>query len=109
MINNSLEELFKSIENSSLYKEYKKMENILSQDQNIKNMIEEIKELEKKATYLESIGDIKYQEIDNIIKEKANILNNNPTYLEYLNRMDEFNDELAMSSNMIEKYIEEIV
>jgi len=109
MINNSLEELFNSIESSSLYQEYKKMESILSQDKNIKNMIEEIKELEKEATYLESIGDIKFHEIDNLIKEKAKILNSNPIYQEYLNRMDDFNDELAMSSHMIEKFIEEVV
>jgi len=109
MQQSSLEELFNSIENSSLYQEYKKMESILSQDKNIKNMIEEIKELEKEATYLESIGDIKFHEIDNLIKEKAKILNSNPIYQEYLNRMDDFNDELAMSSHMIEKFIEEVV
>ena len=109
MINNSLEELFNSIENSSLYQEYKKMESILSQDKHIKEMIEEIKELEKEATYLESIGDLKYQEIDNLIKEKAKILNDNPIYQEYLNRMDDFNEELSASSKMIEKYIEEVV
>ena len=109
MINNSLEDLFNSIESSSLYQEYKKMENILSQDKNIKKMIEEIKELEKEATYLESIGDLKFHEIDNLIKEKANVLNANPVYQEYLNRMDDFNDELAASSKMIEKYVEEVV
>lgn len=109
MINSSLEELFNSIENSSLYQEYKKMESILSQDKNIKKMIEEIKELEKEATYLESIGDKRYHEIDEVIKEKAKILNNNPIYQEYLNRMDDFNDELTISSNMIEKYLEEVV
>ena len=63
-MNSSLEELFKSIENSNLYKEYKKMETILEQDGEIKQIIEEIKELEKQATYLEYIGDEKYKEID---------------------------------------------
>ena len=75
MINNSLEELFNSIENSNLYKEYKKMANILSKDSEIKELINEIKELEKQATYLEYIGDEKYKEIDEEIKRKANILN----------------------------------
>ena len=109
MIENSILELFESIENSSLYKEYKKMSNILDKDKNIKKIIDEIKELEKKATYLESIGDITYKEIDKQIKEKEAILNNNHVYQEYLNRMDEFNNELSMSSKMIEKYIEEKV
>lgn len=109
MINNSLEELFNSIENSNLYKEYKQMSNILSKDSEIKELIDEIKELEKKATYLENIGDDSYKEVDEEIKIKADILNNNHIYQEYLNKMDEFNNELSMSAKMIEKYVEEKV
>lgn len=109
MINNSLEELFNSIENSSLYKEYKKMSSILSKDKEIKELIDEIKELEKQATYLEQIGDEKYKEIDEEIKRKADILNNKHIYQEYLEKMDEFNNELAMSSKMIESYVSEKV
>ena len=106
---NKLEDLFNSIENSSLYKEYKKMEKILSKDKNIKKQIEEIKQLEQEATHLEHIGDPRYKEIDEQIKEKAAILNSNPVYQEYLNRMDDFNDELATSSKMISDYINEKV
>ena len=109
MVNSSIENLFNSIENSSLYKRYKKMSEILGKDSNIKNMLDEIKSLEQEATYLESIGDNKYKEIDELIKEKADILNNNLVYQEYLNCMDEFNDELSMSSKIIEKYVEEKV
>lgn len=109
MVNNSIEELFNSIENSSLYKKYKQMSDILSKDMDIKKILDEIKELEKEATYLESIGDIRYKDIDEEIKRKADILNNNYVYQEYLNSMDEFNDELSLSSKMIEQYIEEKV
>ena len=109
MINNSLEELFNTIENSPLYKEYLKMRDILSKDSEIKELIDEIKELEKQATYLEYIGDDKYKEIDEEIKRKADILNNKQVYQEYLNKMEEFNNELAISSKMIEKYVEEKV
>ena len=109
MINSSIEELFNSIENSTLYKKYKQMSDILSKDSEIKEMLDEIKELEKEATYLEGIGDDKYKEIDEEIKKKADILNNNYVYQEYLNRMNEFNDEISMSSKMIEKYVEEKV
>jgi len=104
-----LEELFNSIENSSLYKEYKKMEDILSKDKNIKGIIEEIKVLEQEATHLEHVGDPRYKEVDELIKKKADILNSNPIYQEYLNKMDEFNDELAISSKMINDYIKEKV
>ena len=109
MLNSSIEELFNSIENSALYKRYKKMSDILSKDLEIKNMLDEIKELEKEATYLENIGDNRYKEVDEEIKRKADILNNNCVYQEYLNCMDEFNDELSISSRMIEQYIEEKV
>ncbi len=109
MINSSIEELFNSIENSSLYKKYKQMSDILSKDKDIKKLIDEIKVLEKKATYLENIGDMKYKEVDEEIKIKADILNNNHIYQEYLNSMNDFNDELSMSSKMIEQYIEEKV
>ena len=105
----SLEELFNTIENSSLYKEYKNMENILNQDSEIKELLESIKELEKEATYLEYIGDEKYKEIKEKIKKKADILNNKHVYQEYLNKMEEFNNELSASSKMIEKYVEEKV
>lgn len=109
MINSSIEELFNSIENSSLYKRYMEMNDILSKDNNIKIILDEIKELEKEATYLESIGDIKYKDIDEEIKRKADVLNSNIVYQEYLNSMNEFNDELSISSKMIEKYVEEKV
>jgi cell fate (sporulation/competence/biofilm development) regulator YmcA (YheA/YmcA/DUF963 family) len=109
MINSSLEELFNTIENSTLYKEYLKMKDILSKDKEIKLLIDEIKELEKQATYLENIGDNKYKDIDEEIKRKADVLNNKQVYQEYLNKMEEFNNELAISSKMIEKYVEEKV
>ena len=109
MINNSLSELFNTIENSQVYAEYKKMEEILNKDKEIKILLDEIKELEKQATYLEYIGDEKYKELDEEIKRKADILNNKQVYIEYLNKMEEFNNELAASSKMIEKYIEEKV
>ena len=109
MVNSSIEELFNSIENSSLYKKYKMMSNILSKDNDIKKLLDEIKELEKEATYLENIGDERYKEVDEEIKKKADILNNNYVYQEYLNSMNEFNDEISMSSRMIESYVSEKV
>ena len=109
MINSSIEELFNSIENSFLYKKYLQMSDILSKDTEIKKIIDEIKVLEKEATYLENIGDKRYKEVDKEIKIKADILNNNYVYQEYLNSMNDFNDELSMSSKMIEQYVSEKV
>ncbi len=109
MINNKLEELFNSIENSKLYQEYKKMADILGKDEEIKQLLDEIKELEKEATHLENMGDLKYLEVDEIIKKKADILNHKQVYIEYLQKMEEFNNELAISSKMIEDYVSDVV
>ena len=109
MIESSLEKLFYSIENSKVYQEYKKMKDILDKDSEIKELIDEIKSLEKEATYLENIGDKRYLEIDEVIKEKEIILNNKQVYIEYLDKMNNFNDELAISSKMINDYIKEKV
>lgn len=105
MVNSSIEELFNSIENSSLYKRYQKMSDILSKDSSIKDTLDEIKKLEQRATYLESIGDEQYKEVDEEIKQLADKVNNNYVYQEYLNCMDEFNEELSMSSKLIEDYV----
>ncbi len=109
MINSSLEELFNAIENSDLYKEYKKMSLILEKDKEINKLLDKIKELEKQATYLEYIGDESYKEVDKEIKELEKVLNQKPAYREYLNKMEEFNNELSTSSKMIESYIAEKV
>ena len=108
-LESKLAELFKAIENYSTYQEYLKMRDILNQDEEIKELIDEIKDLEQKATYLENNGDESYKEIDQLIKKKAEELNNKQVYQEYLNKMEEFNDELAASSKMINSYIEEKV
>ena len=109
MINKSLEELFQSIESSPQYKEYQKMSAILDKDKEIKELLDKIKELEKQATYLEYIGDESYQKVDKEILSLVDKLNSKPVYQEYLNKMEDFNNELATSSKMIEKYVEEKV
>ena len=106
-MNNSLKNLYDSIENSTYYQEYKKISSILENDEYLNNLINEIKDLEKEATRLEYKKDPKYKEIDEIIKEKINILNNNHLYIEYLNRMEELNNILKESSNIIEEYLNE--
>lgn len=106
---NSLKKLYKSIEESKLYKDYKKISTILEEDDSIQKLINEIKDLEKEATLLEYKGDIKYKEIDKIIEKKMLELKNNQIYIEYMNKMEEFNNVLKESSNIIESYIEEKV
>ena len=107
MIENKIDNLFNTIENSKEYKDYLKIGNSLKKDKRINLLIEEIKQLQKESTNLEYNNDPKYKEIDKIIEEKVNELNNIPAYKDYLNKMNKFNDILAMSSKTIEDYIDE--
>lgn len=109
MINNKIDELFQAINESEEYQDYLKIVKILKEDKELTNLIEEIKQLQKEATILEYQNNTKYKEKDNTIKEKLNILNNNPLYVEYKYKMDELNNIISTSSNMITKYLEEIV
>ena len=68
MIEGSIEELFDSINNSPEYKEYKEISSILNDNTEIKELIEEIKSLQKEATRLEYDEDESYKEIDKVIE-----------------------------------------
>ena len=109
MIESSIEELFDSINNSKEYQEYKEITSILNDNIEVKSLIEEIKELQKEATYLEYNEDEKYKELDKIIEEKTKALNENIHYKEYLSKLKDFNNILLASSSLLDEYIEEKV
>ena len=109
MIDSSIEELFDSINNSKEYKEYKEITSILNDNVEVKSMIDEIKNLQKEATYLEYNEDDSYKEIDKVIEEKSRLLNSNVHYQEYLSKLKSFNTMLMASSSLLEDYIDEKV
>ena len=109
MIDNKIEELFNTIEESKEYKEYKKIEKILDKDKSIKKIIEEIKALQQESVRLEYEKNDYYKVIDKEIDKKAKELNDKPVYQEYLTKMNELNNILSMSSKMIEDYIDDKV
>ncbi len=105
MINERIDDLFKTIETSDEYQKYLKIGEILNSDEEIKKLIKEIKELQQKSVHLEYNNDKQYKEVDKEIKTKVDTLNSKPIYQEYLKRMSNFNNILSESSNNIEKYI----
>ena len=109
MIENSISELFNSIESSSEYQEYKKIKDILESDKEVIDLVEEIKKLQQESTALEYNNDPKYVELDKVIEDKVKKLNEMPTYNKYLQAMEEFNQVLKMSSSIIEDYVEDII
>lgn len=107
MIESKLNKLFDTIENSKEYKDYLSIGKSLKKDARVNILINEIKNLQKKSTKLEYEKNDSYKEIDKEIEKKVEELNQIPAYQEYLNKMNEFNDILAMSSKMIEDYVDE--
>jgi len=100
-----MEEMIKGICESEEYIKYKEIGNILENDSFVMNLMNEIKELQQEAVILEYNDDPKYLELEEIIKEKAEILNNNSTYKLYLEKMNEYNKYIANSSNFLESLV----
>ena len=105
VIDNSIENLYNSINESTEYKEYLEISNILKEDKELNKLINKIKTLQKEAVKLESINDNKSKDIDKEIGTLVNKLNSIPKYIEYKDKLKKFNDVLKISSSLIEDYI----
>jgi len=107
MIQNKIDELFATIKNSKEYQAYQNIGEVLQNNDEVNNLVNEIKQLQQQSVKLEEENDLKYKEIDKVIEEKVSILNSIPVYQEYLRRMDEFNEIITSSKTNIEKYLNE--
>lgn len=105
MIEKRIDELFQAITDSSIYRDYLTIGSVLEKDEEINQLIKEIKKLQQKSVQLEYHNDMHYKEIDKEIEKMVALLNSKPIYQEYLRRMNELNDVLAMSSSNIEQYV----
>lgn len=90
MIDNIVNDIMESQE----YLEYKKIGKLLDDDNTINQMLLEIKELQSEASFLESNGDLRYKEVDELIELKVKELNKNEKYKKYLQCMEKFNKKL---------------
>jgi len=100
-----IEEMLKGITESEEYIRYKEIGNILESDSYVMDLMEEIKELQQEAVILEYNDDPRYLELDEIIKDKVALLNDNATYKLYLEKMQEYNRLIANSNNLFESFI----
>lgn len=105
MINNKIDDLFETIKNSKEYKAYQNIGEVLKDNDEVNDLVEEIKKLQQKSVRLEEQNNPEYKEVDKLIEEKVKKLNSIPVYQEYLRKMEEFNDVIATSRNNIEEYI----
>ena len=99
MIENSISELFNSIESSPEYQEYQKIKEILESDQEVLSLVDEIIKLLISGA----------ASLDKEIEQKVKKLNEMPAYIKYLQAMEDFNQVLKMSSSLISNYVDDIV
>ena len=104
-LNKKIDDLFQAIHESLEYQEYVSICRVIDSNDEIKQLVNEIKRLQQKSVKLETTKDDSYKEVDKVIDEKVFQLNSIPLYQEYTRRMNELNDVLAESSFQIEKYI----
>lgn len=100
------EDILNEITESEEYLKYKEIGNILENDSFVMDLMNEIKELQHESLMLEYNNDPKYLEMEEIIKEKVDILNNNETYKMYLQKMKEYNSLIASSTNLFNNSVE---
>ncbi len=105
MIKKKIDELFQTIEESEEYQAYLNIGSVLEKDKEINTLVAEIKALQQRSVQLEYQHDETYKEVDKEIEEKVKFLNSKPIYQEYLRKMEELNDILAMSSTHLEEYV----
>lgn len=99
-INAKILEIIEYIQTTESYQNYLKARKVLEQNEKIRNLINDIKTLQKELVKNQS----KKEELDLKIKEKLNILNTEPSYLEYQTYQEEINNLLTIFENKINKY-----
>ena len=99
-INAKILEIIEYIQTTESYQNYLKARKVLEQNEKIRNLINDIKTLQKELVK----NPLKKEELDLKIKEKLNILNTEPSYLEYQTYQEEINNLLTIFENKINKY-----
>ena len=103
-IQNKVLEIVNYIKETDTYKNYLKSKDLLSNDKEITSLIEKIKEYQKEIIKYPN----KKDELEIKINKIFDILNTNPTYLEYLEYQDELNNMLTIFENKINKYFYDV-
>ena len=103
-IENKIDEIIEYIKNSNSYKKYLLSYELLSNRDDLKTIIDNIKKYQQEIIKNKS----KEQELELKINKCLDILNNDPTYLEYTNYLNEVNNMLVIFENKLNKYFYDV-
>jgi cell fate (sporulation/competence/biofilm development) regulator YmcA (YheA/YmcA/DUF963 family) len=102
-IKEDINNMFDEFEETNLYKSYLSVKEQLEKNEEINNIIKDIRRLQKIAT------NNKDSVIEKELKELYKKLESYPLYQSYLIIKEELNNELFMISNQFDKYFNELL
>ena len=97
-------EIVDYIKESEDYKKYLKARELIESDQRLMEIISLVKKYQKEIVK----NPFKKKELEEKIADCLEILNSDPTYLEYLTLQEEINNLLIIFENKINKYFESV-
>ena len=103
-LNNKLDEIIEYIKNTDSYQNYLKAKELLDKREDLKEIISNIKILQKEIIKNPS----KKKELELELNEKIKLLESDITYLEYNNYLSEVNNMLAILENKLNKYFDDV-
>ena len=103
-IEEKVDNIIDYIKNSNNYKNYLKAKEILNTREDLKELIEDIKRIQKEIIRNPN----KKEELEIKLKKKIELLENDITYNEYNNYLSEVNNMLAIFENKINKYFDDV-
>ena len=102
-IEEKIDELFDELKNKDIYLNYIKAKKQLKSNNEVTNIINKIKRLQKICTNNDD------PKLEDEIKELYDALNSYPIYQSYLNLKDLLNEELIIIKNQFENYFKDIL